>query len=668
MEKKDINIEKLKDLYENHDVTLDYIANELECSRSLVKVKAKQLGLKKFSKFSFITRELLEDLYVKQDLSMRQVANVLKVNKRDIQRKVEEYKLCKGTRDKYDISKGTLKSLLQEGLSASRIAKILGCSQNVILRRIKKHKIKLNRRKYNIDEKELKKLYMEDNLSIHKIAQIYECSDIVIQIRLKEAGLRNEKGKARIVIDEGLLKEYIEEGLSYQEVADRMNLPKSTVANKCRKLGIKQPKSKIQQATYEDLHRLYIEEGKTEREIAQIYRCSRGSAGRALNNLGIGRENKKDIQKEQFSKILPDEKLKDLYLDKGLSARRIHKDLGVPEKYILNRLNKLGIRKFHKGNSIPDELIRELYVQRNMNIPEISKLLNYSRQALGARIYKLNLTAERTPDNHTKSIHRSYQNSTTRSQGEIELCEMYPTDFINYHDVIGWELDLWYPESRLAIEYNGEYWHSSATSKPGKHIAKTSICDNGGIHLINIFERYWKDKEQKPKILNIIDNVLKPNELLQPSGVIQEVSKEEAYEFINKNNVDKVVSADYHIGTYNSKGLLVNLLSFKESQFNIKVIRFTTRLGYREDYRDLLEYIKEEYDPATIEVTCNRLYYNGDLFKKLGFKFVDNIKAEYCYVRGDKVISRTTYNKNPDKYKKYYKVYDCGRVKLKLNL
>lgn len=668
MEKKDIDVEQLKDLYENQDVTLDYIASELGCSRSLIKTKVKHLGLKKFSKFSFITKELLEDLYIKQDLSMQQIATKLGTNKRNIQRKVEEYKLCKGWGEKYNISKEVIKNLLKEGLSANKIAKILGCSQSVILKRIKKYNINHNRRKYNINEQELRKLYIEDKLSIRKIAKLYNCSDIIIRIRLKEMGLRDENGKARIILDEELLRRYIKEGLSYQEVANKMNLPKNTIANKCRKLGIKQPKSKIRQATYEELYKLYIEEGKTEYEIAQIYECSRGSAGRALNKLGIRREDKKDIQEKQLSKILSDKKLKDLYLDKGLSARRIHNDLGVPEKYILSRLNKLGIRKISQWDFITEDVLRNLYVQQNMNIPEITKLFKCPKSVIASKVYRYNLTAERTLENHTKSIHRSYQNSTTRSQGEVELCEMYPTDFINYHDVIGWELDLWYPESRLAIEYNGEYWHSSATSKPGKHIAKTSICDNGGIYLINIFERHWKDKEQKLKILNIIDNVLKPNELLQPLGVIQEVSKEEAYKFINENNVDKVVSADYHIGTYNSKGLLVNLLSFKESQFNIKVIRFTTRLGYREDYRDLLEYIKEEYDPATIEVTCNRLYYNGDLFKKLGFKFIDNIKAEYCYVWGDKVISRTTYNKNPDKYKKYYKVYDCGRVKLRLDL
>ena len=48
MQKKDLDLEKLKDLYENHDLTIKEIADEMKCSPSLVKIKVRHLKLKKF--------------------------------------------------------------------------------------------------------------------------------------------------------------------------------------------------------------------------------------------------------------------------------------------------------------------------------------------------------------------------------------------------------------------------------------------------------------------------------------------------------------------------------------------------------------------------------------------------------------------------------------------
>ena len=666
MEKKEIDLEKLKELYETKDVTLDYIANELGCSRSLVKIKVRHLKLKKFSKYDFITKEVLEELYIKQNLSMKQVADKLNIKKGDIQKKVDKFKLNKGTGDTYDISKQELVDLLKKGYSAAKIAKEMNCSEYVILNRLKRYNIKPERRKYNIGAEELRKLYLEDKLPIHKIAQIYKCSDIIIQNRLKEFGLRNEKGISRINIDEELLRKYVSEGLTYQEIANKMNLDRSTVANKSRKLGLKHPKSKIQKATYEELYDLYINKGISRKEIGGMYGCTMSNVGVTLNKLGIRKEDKQKSNELKNKATLPDKEIKKLYLENNMSPRSIRKQTGVPENYIFQRIRAMGILKEDPWKFVNEDLLRDLYVNKNMNTPEIASKLGCPKSIICDKIYKIGLTQERTPEDHLKSIHRSYQNSTTRSQGEIEICEMYPTEYINNHDVINWELDLWYPESKVAIEYNGEYWHSSATHKPGKHIAKTTICDNRGIHLINIFERFWKNREYKAKIINILSNTLKPEELKIPEGEIDVVNKEEAQDFIRRNNVEKVIPADFHIGTYNKQGVLVNMLSVKQDGFTVKIRRFTTQLGYKEDYSKLIEYLKEEYNPAYLEVSCDRRYYNGREFKELGFKVVNVAKAEYEYVKGSKVISRVTYSKSPDKYKSYYKVYDCGRLKLRL--
>jgi hypothetical protein len=51
------------------------------------------------------------------------------------------------------------------------------------------------------------------------------------------------------------------------------------------------------------------------------------------------------------------------------------------------------------------------------------------------------------------------------------------------------ELDIYVPSIGLAIEYNGDYWHSR--KPPGYHKNKTILCKEKGIKLLHIKESSW---------------------------------------------------------------------------------------------------------------------------------------------------------------------------------
>ena len=61
----------------------------------------------------------------------------------------------------------------------------------------------------------------------------------------------------------------------------------------------------------------------------------------------------------------------------------------------------------------------------------------------------------------------------------------------------GKELDLYYPEKKIAIEFNGDYWHSDAHKPNDYHYNKFLSCYKQDIVLISIFETLWKlDSDQ----------------------------------------------------------------------------------------------------------------------------------------------------------------------------
>jgi len=65
------------------------------------------------------------------------------------------------------------------------------------------------------------------------------------------------------------------------------------------------------------------------------------------------------------------------------------------------------------------------------------------------------------------------------------------------------ELDIYDPKNKVAIEFNGSYWHSEAfldrDIAKNKHATKTRLCQEKGIRLIHVFEHTYLEKEEQFK-------------------------------------------------------------------------------------------------------------------------------------------------------------------------
>lgn len=71
-----------------------------------------------------------------------------------------------------------------------------------------------------------------------------------------------------------------------------------------------------------------------------------------------------------------------------------------------------------------------------------------------------------------------------------------------------YELDIYLPKLKLAIEFNGHYFHSISLKPKDYHYNKSKMCRNKNIRLIHIyeFENFEKQKDLLIKLLNGIDN------------------------------------------------------------------------------------------------------------------------------------------------------------------
>lgn len=134
-------------------------------------------------------------------------------------------------------------------------------------------------------------------------------------------------------------------------------------------------------------------------------------------------------------------------------------------------------------------------------IIRLSKILNISESQLRSKIDKYNLRDYIMYNDYTSEYERDILNIVKNN---------YNGDIITRDRSVlcGRELDIYIPNLKVAIEFNGNYWHSEIFKDKYYHQTKTLQCINHGIHLIHIFEYEWENKEYRYKLERYIESVL----------------------------------------------------------------------------------------------------------------------------------------------------------------
>ena len=97
----------------------------------------------------------------------------------------------------------------------------------------------------------------------------------------------------------------------------------------------------------------------------------------------------------------------------------------------------------------------------------------------------------------------------TKSSFELEMEEFLKENNISFiqndrNQIKPKELDFYIPKYNLAIECNGDYWHSMR--KEGYHINKYNLCKEKEIKLLHIWEVLWNENRNEMKEF-ILENI-----------------------------------------------------------------------------------------------------------------------------------------------------------------
>lgn len=146
------------------------------------------------------------------------------------------------------------------------------------------------------------------------------------------------------------------------------------------------------------------------------------------------------------------------------------------------------------------------------------------------------------------------------------------------------ELDIYAHQKRVAIEYNGLYWHCHINRSQHYHSNKSQIARDAGISLIHVFEDEWRDK--RPIIESIVRAKLGlcTNRIGARSCKLVQITSEQRKEFFKKNHLDGDVRAEISWGLLKDDKIIYALSLrkpfHKKYDGQLEVARCCPALGY----------------------------------------------------------------------------------------
>ena len=246
-----------------------------------------------------------------------------------------------------------------------------------------------------------------------------------------------------------------------------------------------------------------------------------------------------------------------------------------------------------------------------------------------------------------------------------------------------YELDIYLPESGIAIEFDGLYWHSDKFKDKRYHQNKTLLCKDKNIHLIHIPELLW-DKKQNI-IKSIILNALKLNtiKIFARNTICKEIDFKCYSDFLTINHIQGPVSSKYRYELfYNDE--LIAVFGYGKSRFNkneLELHRYAPKLGYS-IIGGFSKLLKHSGFNGTTYVDMN--FFTGEGYLKNGFSFISMSEPSYIWINPSTGIYYTRYQTQKHKLKNilsvfdesltesenmelngYFKIYDSGCIKLK---
>jgi len=272
-----------------------------------------------------------------------------------------------------------------------------------------------------------------------------------------------------------------------------------------------------------------------------------------------------------------------------------------------------------------------------------------------------------------------YVSPSFTSTGEQEVTDYIKTlgFTVKKHKTKRYEIDIFIPELKIGIEFNGVYWHSRYTRS--YHFDKYIMCREDGIRLIQFWDVDWNEKKDliKKKLCHILG--ARTEKIFARKCSIQSIRSGDLRTFYNENHIQGYKPCKNNfVLRYNNT--IVAAISIQKN----KIERYASSIHVVGGFTRLLKYAIETLNLISIETFADLFWsdHEQNQYMKNGFKFISITEPNYYWCKSGKMYSRVKFQKhkltNMPHYdinktekqimeaNKYYKVHDAGNAKFLL--
>lgn len=249
------------------------------------------------------------------------------------------------------------------------------------------------------------------------------------------------------------------------------------------------------------------------------------------------------------------------------------------------------------------------------------------------------------------------------------------------HVIYPHTVDMYIPEKKLAIEFNGLYWHSEWHKEKTYHKDKTEKCASAGIDLIHVWEDDWRARGHIVRSIIMSRLGVIGTRVPARKCKITEPTTKEVADFLNQNHIQGFSRYGTAIGLLHN-GELVAVMTFGWRSINGKreyeLLRYAGKIGQTitGGASRLFKTFLRQTGTDTIKSYADKSMFTGTMYKRLGFSLQGQTQVNYWWIVNGVRRHRFTYNKQKlvsqghDRSKTeaeimhglgHYRVFGCGQ-------
>jgi len=332
--------------------------------------------------------------------------------------------------------------------------------------------------------------------------------------------------------------------------------------------------------------------------------------------------------------------------------------------------------------------------KHNMTVEDFKKLTGLTNLSSESTLEKKRKNYQRFNEDINKGF-----NKVSKPEKEIRdfIFKLLPEAEIGKRKYLkGMEIDIYLPDLKLGIEYNGLYYHAEKSMGRNHlyHINKTEVAEENSITLLQIFSDEWEKKK------DIVKGKIKQKILRQGEKVfarkctIKEITSFECNKFLNKFHIQGTCPSSYKLGAFYN-GELISVSTFSKQRLGmgkkgkventLELVRFCTKEGMKVIgiLPKFLKHIKVlNPEVESVFSYADRRWTNSkdNIYLSTGFVLESISRPSYWYTKNyyDR-IHRFTFAKYKLKHfewfnenltewenmqsQKFDRVWDCGTLK-----